>query len=844
MCSYFATTADPDRISFETRVVLPPGASTDLRFVAYTFEPNWGWRSALDDYYLAFPECFHPHPKTDPRMNNTLDCMNLGYGGNATLVKSPELFRRLRAQCGWVYAPFKRIGDFYGRPEYWINPDPATESYATNYVSNIRSAEDWRAVRHKNFEEARRVNVSNLFYISNAIEKYLAEGFYPDAVIKPPSPFVWRPWESNYRSFTAGGKYGQQLDRDLADLARENYIGGFAWDSTGGMGQRIYRGSQMWDMPAVAFDEDGPYVFEGVGIATTIHHMHSMPAFDGRYVAGCKINPSGEHPMPYMLNIAADVGLVEWRNITPYVRSEGEDAPRYLPLYRHLMGQKAMVQHSALRGDTWGENIDWHKYPPEQMRLMYRAWIEYNVIADIYYGVLPQSQIVLGVPEMSPIVDMLIDLICERGWYATPAATAPAELLLSRYGQGLRSVITLGNGTTAPISGKTRIYGRDVGGGAPLVASYTGEAVSSHVSPSQAEVETRLKPRRWQALELTASYRGKASFEANVQIVKTRHMVEARVRNDSNDAVAGQWQFPAIPGYGVPEITLGGKPVAPAKSPSSATSATARSGVTVHAAAMPASAKSGTAEPIVPNAGTGNGGPINSGPGTPKGGSAASRPSDGTDGLTIVSASLAKGAVLSARYFSKTYLSSDESIAAFPFVQNGQPQATIILPQNAGGEAQQAANWIREYFRFWYAEEQGTKNVMLPITDAKSASSGLLPNTVVLRTGQPRAIRVQANTLEITAPDEWDLSQWVWESLHVLDSRYPFSAVFHAAENRWYPDPPYDYVAKTKQMLKEIGLWGQPLHLYQGPELSDIPSYSSAQIAEMYNKSPAPEATH
>ncbi len=760
-------------LSYGTRVVLKPGKRVVLRFTAFEFDPRWGWKSALDKYYKLFSKSFHPDPNIDPRLVNGIDASHNAYN-QWHHYPYPEIFRRCHIRYGWCYAPFKRSGDFYCREKWW-NWDTGSDEITRKYnawVNNKKTAAEWRKYRETNFNNGEKANVANIFYISNCVESKLLKKEFPDAMIKPRTNFQWIYHEESPRVFTAGGKFGAHFKNDLKQIAAETDIAGFAWDSSGGMGSRKYRGKNMWDMPVVAFDDEGAFVYEGVGIADAINYMHkSIPVYGGKYKAGCKINPGGEHPMPYMMMFAGDNNMVEWAFINPT-----DDAVDFnLNKYIRLVGQKPIVLHHNLRADKYGEKINWREYPPEQIELFYRSVWEYNIIAYLKYGILPYPQQVLGVPKMFRIYEMLLDLVCTRGRYAVPGATAPEGIQVSRYGQGLRSVVCFGNIKTTPVSGKAILVGDDFcNGAAPLAADYTGEKMTFEIAGKESAADISLKQRRWLSLELIAAYLGDDAFSAKTQLTKTRHQITATVRSGS-EAVSGAWRFPLIEGYQPPTIVLDGQNI---------------------------------------------------------------QTSTGAD-FVECKMELSGEVILSAIYRSATYLTPDTDIADFEFVKDGKPNCTIVMPANADEEIQRAAGWIREYFRFWFKEKR-QQVVELPIIELGEQSP--LTNRVVLEIGRPRSLRRNGNVITITAPDASDMNQWVWDLLGVLDDKYPYYGGWHAAYDKWIKDPPFDYKAKTKQMLKETGMWGKQLKLYEGPELKDIKKRSPEELNEIYGLGEKAEA--
>lgn len=755
MYSYLATSGSTKHLTYETRVVLRSGAKREIRFVAYAFAGRWGWRNALDKYYATFPQFFRPHSKVDPRVWKGLDA-----GPEAERYyyrhPHPDLFRRGRLTYGWCYAPFKRTGDFYCRPQFW-DFEPLTPKKSG--LAWGRSREDYHVLRRKYFDHGKPANVAQLFYVSNASEKGLADTQYPASVIKPPTRFGCLPaTEVAYRVFSAGGKFGRQMHQDLTDICRENYVAGFAYDSSGGMGSRKYRGPTIWEMDHVAFDEAGPYVYEGVGIARNIHHMHQTPAIAGRYVAGCKINPGGEHPMPYMMNFAADNSMVEWVSLGSF--KDGDDTIDYsgraqylLGKHRRLMGQKPIVQHATLRGDKFGNLFDWREYAPDHVRLLYRMWWEYEILLYLKWGVRPYVDRLWGVPKMFPIVDMLMDLINERGWYAVPGCRAPARVLVSRYGQGLRSAVALGHLGPDTAEGPLTLYGDGLTGHNPIMCGYGGEQFTTTVGGGVSRAHISLGPRRFLVLDALADYEGPDTWRARASADISRHQVVVRITNASGRAVSGTFRFSERVGYA---------PVAERK------------------------------------------------------------------------ATLKAGETLTVNYQSLVYEVSDEAIREFPYLES-----EIVMPADSDENAKRAADWLSGYFTFWYRFGPPAKpGVRIPIVLDRTGKA----YAIDLRLDRPRNVSIRGPSLLFSAPDSCDLAQLIYETLSILDAKYPFHGKFHGGFPLFRDPRAFNYQEKTLQMLREVGLLGGMLDLYEGPELKDLPKRSPAQIKAMYDRI-APQKT-
>lgn len=555
--SWIGSYADAKSLRFAVRLIMKPGSGESVKFIAWNFNPRWGWRSAIDSYYLAFPLNFRASKLIDPRLSYGTEA---GMQAYRTYVNYyPSLFRRMRCSHGWCYAPFKISPDFYGRIEFW-KPEGLSEQAEQalcnmHFGGNVKTPEEMHKQRFDAFQRQIPTNVTNLFYISNCSESHLAETLYQDSILER-SNFNWTHHELSWRMFPVGGRYGEQLFKDLVDLGRELPMGGFAWDSSGGMGSRKYRGNLISEMPAAAFDELGPYVIEGVGHSLAIRYMHEhVPVQNGRYRAACKINPGGEHPMPYMLTVASDRGMIEW----PFLKVFDPVNSRLLAKSRLLMGQKYIDQHAGLDSE-YSTTLNWKKYPPEQLRLLYRARYEYDVLAYLLYGIMPFPYLFAGVPEIYDMLDMF-DEIFKMGWYASPGAKSLDGIELARYGQGLHSAIAFCNTATSVKTGNAEIFGADFAGGTPLPFSYTGEVLECQAVEKGIQFNLSLKPRRWLVVENFGAYYGSDIFKVSTKEVRGKYQHLFELRFISEAPIAGKWLFPGLDGYNAPIISINGIPV-------------------------------------------------------------------------------------------------------------------------------------------------------------------------------------------------------------------------------------------------------------------------------------------
>jgi len=130
---------------------------------------------------------------------------------------------------------------------------------------------------------------------------------------------------------------------------------------------------------------------------------------------------------------------------------------------------------------------------------------------------------------------------------------------------------------------------------------------------------------------------------------------------------------------------------------------------------------------------------------------------------------------------SRWFQSDAQALLDFPFIRDGQPACSIVIPEDAMEDEQYAAFRVQEYFRFWYSQPDRdgkpmVEGPMIPIV--RGIAPG--PQIVLKRDldlhqfeAEPMPIRVEGDTLTI----EHDLgaaTRAVYALLGVLDRAHPF----------------------------------------------------------------------
>jgi hypothetical protein len=457
--------ADSGVMTLEIPLVLDAGQSDEIVLEIFDFAPRHGHLDAVQKYYDAHPEAFWPRDNIDPRIS----------GGGATYVvwnqNEPELARRFNGDWEWVYAPFKRTGDIYGREEFW-NYTPARP--ITDKTRNL-SREEFHKARRERLERGLRADTAMLFYTPAFIyaEEQLALEKYPGAIIRKPdgkySGYFSTPWVTGHDNevlmYPWGNDFSRQSQRDAKQLVEDNLnIQGFAYDVV--TGSHRHRGAGLNESPRRAFDANGVYVDIAVGTALMMDFTRELER-DGKKMANVS-NLSGL--MRSYEAARSDAAMYER---PPYLNLD------FLKAHRLSLGHKPLAWW-----DDWGlsEMLRWEEMSGEEIRQAYLGARDYVLLSSLAYGGAPTYRLAVGTPKLIRWLKP-IRRILRAGWEPVPGVLpTPDTLWPARYGRGLGAYVTIGNQSRENFKGQIQIENDVLGSDNYLFAAHDGRALRQSVS--------------------------------------------------------------------------------------------------------------------------------------------------------------------------------------------------------------------------------------------------------------------------------------------------------------------------------------------------------------------------
>jgi hypothetical protein len=456
------------QLHLQIPLVLDAGESDTFPIEIYQFTPRYGFLDALQKYFSAHPDAFTARANIDQR------AAGVGAAYTAWNGNSFERTRRFGGDWDWCYAPFKRTGDIYGRPQFWdyqsARPIPPADAKLT--------PEEYRAKRLDKFKNGDAAGAAMLFYVPAFIyaEENLAKENYPGAIVYKTdgkyAVYFDRPWVTGHDNevmiYPWANKFSQQSQQDARDVAKENPISGFAYDVLNG--GYPFRGTGMKESPRRAFNADGEYVDLSVGVAKMMDFTRNLEK-DGRKMALVG-NPTGN----------TRAFLVARCDSAMYERPPYKALNELIPL-RYAMGHKPLTWW-----DDWGiaSMIDWKNMTPDEIKSAYLGVADYVRLSSYRYGGYPSPRLVEGVPSIAHELPLLKEVVTS-GWQAVPAARAasgnlPDFIWPARYGTGLGSFITLGNASRENWSGQIVIDDDYLGADNYLFVNEDGTSLSQNMN--------------------------------------------------------------------------------------------------------------------------------------------------------------------------------------------------------------------------------------------------------------------------------------------------------------------------------------------------------------------------
>jgi hypothetical protein len=572
--SFLQNGIDQDgHVFYGTRLVVAPGRPAGITFLLYLVKPSFGARDAVHGYCRRFPASFEPTPGVDPRLvdgrrTDTLQICH--YGGGIKDARTAVLASQYYGGYEWGYTPFKREGDYVGRKEYWDmdlteGERKRLDEATANGTWDRSDWERFHQTRAARFRDAdRRGNTVLAFYLVNHVDKALAERLgmadyaFPRTTTAGLIEKNWvLPYGTVYYFYPWATPYETILRRDLPEVVQELNLYAFAHDLYGEPTDYTrYRKKLDYPLPGWSYDEEGPFISQGLGYRHQADFIHTLKK--GDRTVGLIVNGmTGAHPLCFF---AADAFISESRMtvaLTP------EDRDRYIHC-RLFAGHKPVYQHGYASGILLGDTVPWETLTPEQCRAVYDDFVRDYLIYLYQAGLTPSRHLSEVHEVISKELPVLLEVM-SRGFEPAPGCLGAPELERVRYGAGLGAAVVLSNRTSRAMPTAERLLSRYLAEtGSVVPAEGRGGELAFRVDGTATVFPLTVVPMENRIVTFPVAIRSAKPLQGNGRCVAEVEPLR-RVYRITLDLAAPTEARIAVapdPGFTVAQVTCGGTTLA------------------------------------------------------------------------------------------------------------------------------------------------------------------------------------------------------------------------------------------------------------------------------------------
>lgn len=557
---------DQGGLEFSSRLVLPPKGEEIRRFVMFSYQPDFGYLNAVQEYWKFFPETYKAHTGVCPGVKGTvlgnIVWMNQHFqyhdGPKGKYNdKVSEVVRWVGGGWEWCYAGYgARPGDWLCTEEttfdWKVNPKDPKSPDKTTALRDVlgRSAKEHLEGLLGNYRRLEALGVASLMYIiPSYCESELAEKKYSDSIYYDPQgkprtsgpPWVG-PYDRSYQMYCYGNRFGDYTTDAIKIIAeRTPGLRGFSFDCID-RANFNYTGPGLERSPGKAYDQKlGGYVNTEIAHAKFGEAVHQLEKDGYRLALTGNFRASGGS---YLSAQAMDAAVIEH---TPW-----DERP--LPnVIRLNVGTKSV---SFLHGYERVPDIE--KLSAEELIKTARTLQDFTILQSLRYGIYPSWKSTLGSPKMIYYFGIFNDLYRKYGWQPAPGAKGDGDLWISRYGDAPGSILSVGNATEREISSSLEILPTYFGGKSVAFVDYEGgEPVETKLAQGRQRIETKLAP--GSALLLASAVAWQEAFDGSVvgrreQIVGKRVTDYIDIVPQAEDGCKIKAFWPGRPGYEISAV--------------------------------------------------------------------------------------------------------------------------------------------------------------------------------------------------------------------------------------------------------------------------------------------------
>jgi hypothetical protein len=487
------------KLLYETRLVVDAAHPQAISFVAYRFEPTFGYRDAVQDYYELFPAAFRPSEGLDPRI--------YGVGGyHLSSHRSRRLqinsIRRAHTDWEWSYAPWVISGNWYPEKEDWVEGRDVIRGYEDPHDQTKGTWEQYHEARTRQFQEGDKTSAMFYYVLVKDINRQLVNQF-PDSRLVTRGEFLGgRPLAGGNLGALAGedalltSAYGTglaaRLEEEVRKVAANYEISGFAFDMANRALDDYGPGQQKCGVGRTFDDEGRVYSPDTISACLIADHIHTLRRADKRM--GVIMNQAMSRSVCFPVFHADGVMFEGLPNRLPQ---------NVMPL-RLMSGKKPFTFWNNIEGGRNNRGIRWELAADPQVAKEIRSGLAlHTLLSCLRIGATPMNWAVADVGrEWMPTLIELKRL----GWNPAPAVLSSSpDLWIGRFGQREDTIITVSNPKRHCVRSELTVLNRYFGGKAYRFTSDQGQPLEQRATCEQTAFAVDLAPKEIMVLRTRAA---------------------------------------------------------------------------------------------------------------------------------------------------------------------------------------------------------------------------------------------------------------------------------------------------------------------------------------------------
>ena len=476
-----------------TRVVLDPRGEYALEFRVLECAADFGVLDAIAHYHGLFPDLYKQDPSM-PIYSYMPVCRYFEY------LSVPDLARVCYIGNQWGHGPGHCKGDEWGTERLWDLPkDPQRPDHA--YVARMEKV--WGSIeglREQMLARARRAHdtyytLRRSHYLPNWAMRFVVEDIWPEGMLGGDPLVCGQYYEQMYYANEYNTPLGRHYKDSTLNIMRHisRYSPGFINDmchtSPFRFTDPIARAT-----PGRAFSPDrGTYLVGAFGHADRYRMINSFR--DARGFRQSIWSDGGV--VSYMLLAHSAAAAIE-----SYITFEDFAGPELgLEAGRYLLGEKPYAVHYKNESGYFGRLFEPSEFTPKLLRDYFAYCHAQELLCALRHGVHVPYEMVQGHQALVELVPMLVESIV-LGRKIVPAARVREPLFVRRAGEGLSSLLVVGNEEPKPLTSDVVVTNRYFGG-RPIFGAYFGGTLTHSMDAGTTQLENvTVEPRSMSAFKI------------------------------------------------------------------------------------------------------------------------------------------------------------------------------------------------------------------------------------------------------------------------------------------------------------------------------------------------------